>query len=109
MALKYHRDLSQMADTVSAGIGQFAAIQTAAPVGIELSVMINALDTGEREHAIADFARTANAGLIVTPNRWTINRPDVITALAARQKVPAVFGSFARAGGLISYGSDQRE
>jgi ABC-type uncharacterized transport system substrate-binding protein len=94
--------------SVAAGIGQFAAIQTVAPIGMELSA-IDIRDPGEIEHAIAAFSHGSNAGLIVTTNRWTANHPDVIAALAARHKLPSVypFGYFAHAGGLISYGSDQ--
>jgi putative ABC transport system substrate-binding protein len=94
--------------TVAAGIGQFAAIQTVAPIGMELSA-INVREPGEIERAMTTFARDANAGLIVTTNRWTANHPDVIAALAARYKLPSVypFGYFAHSGGLISYGSDQ--
>src|SRR5262245_29880804 len=50
--------------SMSAGIGQFAAIRTAAPsFGVEVSP-INVHDAGEIEHAVAAFARTANGGLI---------------------------------------------
>jgi putative ABC transport system substrate-binding protein len=92
----------------AAGIGQFAVVQTVAPIDIELSA-IGTDDDDEIEHAIATFARGSNAGLIVTANRWTTNHPDVIAVLAASYKVPAVypFGYFVRAGGLISYGSDE--
>jgi putative ABC transport system substrate-binding protein len=47
--------------------------------------------------------------LIVTANRFTVNHPDGIAALAARHKLPAVypFRYFVHAGGLISYGSDE--
>jgi putative ABC transport system substrate-binding protein len=94
--------------TAAAGVGQFAAIQTVAPIGLELSV-IDIREPGEIEHSIAAFARGANAALIVTPNRWATNHPDVIAALAARYKLPAVyaFGYFVHAGGLISYGPDE--
>ena len=52
--------------TITAGIGQFAAIQTAAPsLGVEVSP-INVRDPGEIDDAVMAFARAANGGLIVT-------------------------------------------
>jgi putative ABC transport system substrate-binding protein len=51
---------------ISAGIGQFGAIQAVAPsLGVEASP-VNVRDADEIERAIADFARSANAGLIIT-------------------------------------------
>ena len=46
--------------------------------------------------------------MIVTGTALTVLHRDLIIALAARHKLPAVysFGYFARAGGLISYGAD---
>jgi len=94
--------------TVASGIGQFAAIQAAGSVGMELSA-IDLRDAGEIERAIADFAQRPNGGLIVTASQFGTNNPGPLVALAARHKLPSVypFGYFASAGGLISYGSDQ--
>ena len=51
---------------ITAGIGQFAVIQSVAPsLGVEVSP-INVRDAGEIERAVAAFARSANGGLIVT-------------------------------------------
>jgi putative ABC transport system substrate-binding protein len=51
---------------ITAGIGQFAAIQSVAPlVGVEVSAL-NVRDAGEIERAVTAFARSANGGLIVT-------------------------------------------
>jgi putative tryptophan/tyrosine transport system substrate-binding protein len=96
--------------TIAAGIGQFAAIQALAPVGVELSV-IDVDDPREIEHEIAAFADSPNGGLIVTPNNFTTNHPDGIAALAARHKLPAVypFRYFAEAGGLASYGPEESD
>jgi len=93
--------------TFAAGIGQFAAIQAVGPIGIELSV-IDLRDAGATERAIAAFARRSNGGLLVTAAPFGTTHPDVITALAARYKQPAVypFRFFVTAGGLISYGPD---
>src|SRR5262249_25688271 len=89
-------------------IGEFAAVQALAPIGVELSV-IEIGDPGEIERDIAVLADRPNGGLIVTPTRFTTTHPDGIAALAARHKLPAVypFRYFAEAGGLVSYGSDE--
>jgi len=93
--------------TIAAGVGQFAAIQATAPFGIELSA-VGLHDAGAIESAVAAFARGANGGLVMTASPFGGNHPDVITALAARYKLPAVYPwrYFVNAGGLMSYGSD---
>jgi putative ABC transport system substrate-binding protein len=91
----------------ASGIGQFAAIQAAGRVGVDLSVI--ALQDAERaERAIAAFATDPNGGLVVTASPFGANHPDVVAALAARYRLPAVypFPYFILAGGLISYGAD---
>ena len=90
--------------TFAAGIGQFAAIQAVGLIGMELSV-IGVHDATTIEHAVAAFARGSNGGLVVTASPFATNHPDVIPALAARYKLPAVY-PFRYYGGLISYGSD---
>src|SRR5262252_6730428 len=93
--------------TIAAGIGQFAAIQATAPFGIELSA-VGLHDAATIEPAVAALARDANGGLVMTASPFGGNHPDVITTLAARYKLPAVypFRYFIDAGGLMSYGSD---
>jgi putative ABC transport system substrate-binding protein len=54
--------------TIASGIGQFAAVQAVAPsLGVDLSA-VDVRDAGEIERAITAFARSSNAGLIVTAN-----------------------------------------
>jgi len=94
--------------TATAGIGQFAVIQALAPsVGLEVNA-INVRDAGEIETAIAAFARAANGGLIVTAGPGSLIHRDLIVALAARHRLPAVYFDrfFVAAGGLISYGAN---
>jgi putative ABC transport system substrate-binding protein len=69
---------------------------------------VNVRDTGEVERAVAAFARAANDGLIVTAGALAIVYRNLIMALAARHKLPAVYFDrlFVAAGGLISYGLD---
>jgi len=94
--------------SVAAGPGQFAVIQAAAPsLGVELRPFA-VRDEGEIERALALFAQSPNSGLIVTGGPQAASHRDLIIALAARHRLPAVyFGRYwAAAGGLISYGSD---
>ena len=96
--------------TISAGIGQWGAIQTAAPsFGLEVTPINCGLD--EIERAVAVFARQANGGLIVTSSGLSIQHRELIIALAAQHKLPTVYyaGAFVKAGGLISYGPDRAE
>jgi putative tryptophan/tyrosine transport system substrate-binding protein len=93
---------------VASGIGQFAAIQAVAPsLGVELSP-VDARDAPEIERAVTAFARSGNCGLIVTPSPVAARHRDLIATLAARHRLPAVYGArhYAAAGGLISYGPD---
>jgi ABC-type uncharacterized transport system substrate-binding protein len=93
---------------IASGTGQWGAIQTAAPsFGVEVSPL-NLRDAGEIERDVAAFARSSNAGLIVTASTLAVVHRDLIVTLAARHKLPAVYPSrfFVAAGGLISYGPD---
>ena len=90
----------------ASGIGQFAAIQTVAPMGVELSVVSIHGSTDAIERAVATFARRPNGGLVVTASPFGRVRRDVITALASQYKLPSVypFRYYVTAGGLVSYG-----
>ena len=76
-------------------------------LGVEVSP-VNVRDAAEIERAVAAFARSANGGLIVTASALAVVHRDLIIALAARHKLPAVYSDryFVTAGGLISYGPD---
>ena len=95
--------------SVPAGSGGLAAIQTVAPsLGVELTP-VGVRDAGEIERAITAFARGSNSGLIMVGPISSVQRHrDLIIALAARHKLPAVYyeRAFVAAGGLISYGSN---
>jgi putative ABC transport system substrate-binding protein len=93
---------------ITAGIGQFGAIQSVAPsFGVELTP-VNMRDAAEVERAVAAFARGSNGGLIVTGSAMALVHRNLIIRLAARYKLPAIY--YARNlvvdGGLISYGPD---
>jgi putative tryptophan/tyrosine transport system substrate-binding protein len=93
---------------IISGIGQFAVIQSvASSIGVEVSA-INVRDAGEIERAVAAFARLPNGGLIVTASALTAVHRELIIALAARYRLPAVYfiRRFVASGGLRSYGYD---
>ena len=93
---------------IPSGIGQWGAIQTAAPsVGVEISP-VNVRDVGEIERAVTAFAHSSNGGIIVTGSALTQVHRDLIVRLAARHKLPAVYFErfFVTGGGLVSYGAD---
>jgi putative ABC transport system substrate-binding protein len=91
-----------------AGIAQFGAIRTtASSLGVDVSP-IDIRDAGDIERAIADLARSPNAGLVVTPSAESSAHIAQIVTLAARYKLPAVYSerSSAARGGLLSYGPE---
>lgn len=84
------------------------AVKVAAPsfgISLTLADVRNATDI---EHAITSFAQYPNGGMVVVPNAPTILHRDLIIGLAARYKLPAIYGYrlFTRSGGFISYGVD---
>jgi putative ABC transport system substrate-binding protein len=91
---------------IAAGPGQFGAIQAVAPsLGVELRP-VNVRDADEIERSIAAFAQGSNGGLIVTGSPAAAARRDLIVALAARHRLPAVYNArlFVEIGGLVCYG-----
>jgi putative ABC transport system substrate-binding protein len=93
---------------VGTGTTQFAVIQAMAPLlRVEVNP-VNVRDPSEIRRAVEAFARSPNGGLIVTASALALHHGDLITMLAARQRLPAVYWdrSLVAAGGLISYGVD---
>jgi ABC-type uncharacterized transport system substrate-binding protein len=89
-------------------IGYLKSAESVAP-SFNIKVVELAVHSGaEIESALATFAVEPHAGLIVAPNVVTFANSDLIVALAAHHRVPAIypFAFFAKAGGLISYGFD---
>jgi putative ABC transport system substrate-binding protein len=94
--------------TITAGIGQFAVIQTAASsLGMEVTPVSTTV-AGEIERGLSEFARGANGGLVVTAAASAIAHRELIVSLAARYKLPAVYSArdYISSGGLISYAAD---
>ena len=84
------------------------AAEAAAPsLGIEPvpTLVENANDI---ERAIESFASVPNGGLVLIPDISTLVHRDLIIAVAARHRIPAVYYSrvLVAAGGLMSYGND---
>jgi putative ABC transport system substrate-binding protein len=96
---------------LTAGIGQWGAIQGAAPTAGMEAVPLNVREVAEIERAVAAVARPGNGGLIVTASGAAVVHRELIIALAARHKLPAVYWQrfFVADGGLISYGDDVTE
>jgi putative ABC transport system substrate-binding protein len=93
---------------IASGIGQFSAIQTVAPsLGVELSP-VDVRDAPEIERAVTAFAGIENGGLVVTASPSGSVHRELIIALAARHKLPAVYWQrfYVASGGLMSYGPD---
>jgi putative ABC transport system substrate-binding protein len=94
--------------TLSTGIGHLSVIQAMAP-SIRVEVTPAGIgNAGEVERAVTSLARSSNGGLILTPSGSAQIHRDLILALAARHRLPAVYfeRSFVSAGGLVSYGPD---
>ena len=94
--------------TMTAGVGQFAAIQAVAlSARVEL-FPIDVRDAPEIERAIPTFARGSNDGLIVASSPSAARHRNLIIKLAGAHRLPAVysFRYYVTDGGLISYGPD---
>jgi putative ABC transport system substrate-binding protein len=93
---------------IASGIGQFGAVQAVAPsLGVELSP-VDVRDAPEIERAVTAFAGIENGGLVVTGSPSSTAHRELIIALAARHKLPAVYWQrlYVASGGLMSYGPD---
>ena len=91
------------------GLGQFGALQGAAPsFGVEL-FPVGMRDVGEIERGIGAFARESNGGMIVPQGAAGAFYREPLIMLAARHRLPAVYSdrAFVTDGGLLSYGPDR--
>jgi putative ABC transport system substrate-binding protein len=92
-------------------VGFLRVIEAAAPylgLSVTAAEVRNAADI---ERVLSAFGQGGGGGLIVTPSALTATRRDLIIALAARFRLPAIysFGFYAESGGLMSYGINQLE
>ncbi len=94
---------------ITAGIGQWAVIQSVAPsLGIEVRP-VNVRDASEIERVVTAFARSTNGGLVLTGSALANVHVNLIITLAARYRLPAVYwdSRAVASGGLLSYGPDR--
>ena len=90
---------------ISSGLGQWGAIQSAAPSFDLDLVPVNVRDPAEIERALATFSRAPNGGLVVTGSALAAFHRNLLVQLASKYRLPAIY--YRRVdGGLISYGPD---
>jgi ABC-type uncharacterized transport system substrate-binding protein len=89
-------------------VAMWRTIEAMAPsFGVRLAAT-DVQSSAEIERAIEVFAREPNGGLVVLPGPVAIVHRELVIALAARHRLPAVYGFryFITSGGLVSYGVD---
>jgi putative ABC transport system substrate-binding protein len=91
-----------------AHIRYFKSAEALAPALKVKQVALGVHDADEIERAMAAFAAERNGGVVVLPHAVTLTNRNLIVALAARLRLPALYplAFYAKAGGLISYGFD---
>jgi ABC-type uncharacterized transport system substrate-binding protein len=80
---------------------------TSRALGVEL-MDVPVRDPEDIGRAFDDLARQSNVGTVVLPDITTVRYRDLVVALNAKLRCPAVYPYryFATAGGLVSYGID---
>lgn len=70
-----------------------------------------AADSDDEIFRAIDMARKPGGGLVVAPGLFLVSRRELVTGLAARHRIPAIypFTFWAELGGLMSYGSDSHD
>jgi ABC-type uncharacterized transport system substrate-binding protein len=86
----------------------FATVKTAAQSFKMEAVEIIVRDAADIERKLAEFSRAANGGLILPPDAVTIRHRQLILALAANYRLPALYAvrEFVTDGGLMCYSTD---
>jgi putative tryptophan/tyrosine transport system substrate-binding protein len=87
------------------------AAETLAPVLALESVPLRVETAADFERAIESFARVPNGGLVSPPDTTSTVHRNLIVALAARYRLPAVYANrtFVTAGGLMAYTTDRED
>jgi ABC-type uncharacterized transport system substrate-binding protein len=90
----------------SVGISHFAQ-EAAQRLGVQY-VAAPVFEPTQIEPAIMPLTHEPNAGLIISPDAFTVTHRQQIITLAARYRLPAIYSerNFAVDGGLVSYGPD---
>jgi putative ABC transport system substrate-binding protein len=91
-----------------ANLGFFKFAEALTPAPKVKPVALGVHNANEIEQVLAAFAAKGNGGIVVIPHAVTLTNRDLIVALAARLRLPALYplAFYAEAGGLISYGFD---
>jgi ABC-type uncharacterized transport system substrate-binding protein len=86
----------------------FKSAEALAPALKVKLVMLGVHDADQIDRGLTSFAAERNGGFVVGPHAVTLTNRDLIVALAARLRLPALYplAFYAKAGGLISYGFD---
>jgi putative tryptophan/tyrosine transport system substrate-binding protein len=81
-----------------------------AKLGIEVTAM-PVQSPSEIDTAVTAFARRQGGGLVVIPDSFLVAHRDLIIELAARLRLPAIYGNliFPQKGGLMAYGSNPQD
>jgi putative ABC transport system substrate-binding protein len=89
----------------------YACAAAAASLGIELTLSLVGNAAADIERTITAFAKEPNGGLLLPPDSTTLLHRDVIIALAACHRLPAVYSTriFVVAGGLTCYSTDRAD
>jgi len=89
-------------------IRYFKSAEALAPALKVKLVALDVRDAAEIERGLTAFAAEPNGGIVVGPHAVTLTNRDLIVALMARFRLPALYplGFYVKAGGLISYGFD---
>jgi putative tryptophan/tyrosine transport system substrate-binding protein len=88
-----------------------SSVQTAAPTFVVETVAMPIRSEAEIEAALTMFARQPPGGLIAIPDTFTVQHRDLIIALTARHRVPALYANLISTpiGGLMAYSVDTRD
>jgi putative ABC transport system substrate-binding protein len=91
--------------------GDFSVIEAVAPSLAITPIAAVVHDAGEVERAMSALAQEPNGGLILPPDGRTSANGDLIVALAAKHRLPAVYSArpYVVGGGLMSYGADRHD
>jgi putative ABC transport system substrate-binding protein len=96
-----------MANPKTTPYDYFLRAAEAAAQSLAIELVPSRVETAaDIERAIESFARVPNGGLVLPPDFTTSLQSDLIIALAARHRLPAVYSVrfFVANGGLMSYG-----
>jgi putative ABC transport system substrate-binding protein len=92
---------------VMGGAFYSSAFESAAAAFAVEPIVANVHSASDIETAMAALGTRPDGALIAAPDTFTTSNRDLIIALAARYRLPAIYGRpFPMSGGLMSYGPD---